>query len=96
MMLQDVKMLILAVLREVQELSGRTWTGLADGARPIGDLDGFDSLTAIEATVMLEEKLRCKLDLDSVFVSDDGKRALSLKEISQRLAAFVNPKAADV
>ncbi len=73
-------------------MSGREWSGLGADARPIGNLDGFDSLSAVEATVMVEEKLRCKLDIDSVFVSDDGRRALTLIEISDRLSKLLTGK----
>ncbi len=78
--------LVVNVLREAQELSGRKWSELSIDCKPIGDLEGFDSLTAVEATVMIEEKLGCNLDFDSVFVSENGKRALTIKEICERLA----------
>jgi acyl carrier protein len=88
----DVQSTVLDVLREVQKLSGREWSDLAPETKPIGSLDGFDSLSAVEATVMIEEKLGCKLDIDSVFVSDDGRRALTLKEISERLSKLLTGK----
>jgi acyl carrier protein len=79
---------VLEILREVQELSGRPWETLPPDGKPIGALDGFDSLTAIEATVMIEEKLGCKIPVDTVFVSDDGRRALSLNEVCERVRKF--------
>jgi acyl carrier protein len=83
---------ILRALREVQELSGRKWSQLGPDLKPIGALDGFDSLASVEATVMIEEKLGCSLDMDSVFLSEDGKRALTVKEISERLAKLLVAK----
>ncbi|MBK8977070.1 MAG: acyl carrier protein [Planctomycetes bacterium] len=80
---------VLAVLREVQELSGRTWADLGPHSKPIGDLDGFDSLIAIEVTVLLEEKLGCSLDKNNLFVSEDGTRALSLKEVTNRISELL-------
>ena len=52
-----VRSLILSVLQEVQEMSGREWNGLVGDAKPIGALEGFDSLSGIEVTVMIEERL---------------------------------------
>jgi len=83
---------VLDVLHEVQKISAREWSDLGAEAKPIGGLDGFDSLSAVEATVMIEEKLGCKFELDSVFVSEDGKRALTLKEISERLSKLLAGK----
>ena len=83
---QSYESLVIDVLHQAQEMSGREWAELSIECKPIGDLDGFDSLTAVEATVMIEEKLGCSLESDSVFVSEDGKRALTIKEICERLA----------
>ena len=91
MSLDEIQNIVLEVLREVQTLSGRSWTGLDPTAAPIGSLDGFDSLCAVEATVMVEEKLGCRdLEVESIFVSDDGKRALTVKEIAQRLSKLTS------
>lgn len=82
-----IQSFVLEVLREVQTLSGREWVGLDSSAKPIGDLEGFDSLSGVEATVMIEEKLGLSdLKVDSVFVSENGKRALTVEEIVQRIA----------
>jgi acyl carrier protein len=89
---EDVRLLVLGVLQEIQKSSGRDWANLPASEKPIGALDGFDSLSAIEATVMIEEKLGCSLGLDSVFVSGDGRRALSLREISERIAKLSGMK----
>jgi len=83
----ELQSAILSVLQEVQTLSGRTWAGLSETAKPLLDLDGFDSLCGLEATVMVEERLGCgDLGVDSVFVSDDGQRSLTVREIAERLA----------
>ncbi len=84
----DLLPLILQVLKEVQELSGRPWHPLTSGTVPIGTLDGFDSLSGVEATVMIEEKLGCTLGIDSAFVSEDGNTALTLKAVCDRVATL--------
>ena len=93
MVQQSFESLVLEVLREAQELSGREWSDLSLECKPIGALEGFDSLAAIEATVMLEQKLGCDLDLESLFVSENGKRALTIKEICERLAKTLERRA---
>lgn len=90
MSLDEIRSIVLEVLREVQTLSGRPWTGVDPAAKPIGELDGFDSLTAIEATVMIEEKLGCPdLGVDSVFVSEDGKRPLTVEQIARHISKLL-------
>jgi len=86
---QELLPVVLEVLREAQQLSGREWTPLAPDAKPIDVLDGFDSLAGVEATVMIEEKLGTTLDIESVFVSEDGKKALTVKQICERLAKLI-------
>ena len=87
MSLQEIQSLLLEVLREVQTVSGRAWAGLDLSAKPIGGLDGFDSLSGVEATAIVEQKLGCRnLAINSIFVADDKKRALTVREIAQNIA----------
>ena len=90
---QQFQSVVIEVLSEIQKLSGRKLSGLTPDATPIGDFEGFDSLSAIEATVMIEEKLDCELGVDSVFISESGKRALTVREIAERLTKLVQAKA---
>ena len=85
----EIRGVVLGVLKEIQSVSGREWSGLELDVKPIGTLDGFDSLSAVEATVMVEEKLGCLLTLESIFISEDGKRALTLKEIAGQLCEML-------
>jgi acyl carrier protein len=90
MSLEEIQSIVLDVLREVQTISGRTWTGLDPSAKPIEHLEGFDSLSSVEATVMVEEKLGCRdLGVDSVFVSEDGNHALTVRQIAQRISILL-------
>lgn len=86
----EIRSVILDVLQEVQRLSGHEQADLDLSDRPIGCLDGFDSLTGVEATVMIEERLGQKLQVDSVFVSEDGTRSLSLQQASARIARLLS------
>lgn len=86
---EEIGHILLSVLEEVQGMSGRPCVGLGLDTKPIGDLDGFDSLSGVETTVMIEQRLGCKLEVESLFVSEDGKQVLSVREIEDRLAAAV-------
>lgn len=86
---QILRCLIETVI-EVQELSGCAALEVNAKTRPIYDLDEFDSLRGVETTVLLAAKLKCgfkagKGDVN-VFVSKDGRRALSVEEAVNRLA----------
>jgi acyl carrier protein len=97
MSLDEIQAVVLDVLRDIQKLSGRPWDGLDPQSTPIGELDGFDSLTAVEATVMIEEKLGANdLDVESLFVSEDGSHALTVEEIGQRLSKLLATNGAKV
>lgn len=87
---REIESLVIATLKEVQQLSGRAWADLKTDSKPIGELDGFDSLTALEATVLLEHKVGCHtVGQESLFVSKDGKQALSLKQICDLTAKLI-------
>jgi len=91
---EETGVVVLNALKECQHLSGREWSDLGMDAKPIGVLDGFDSLSGVEATVMIEQRLGCTFDVESLFVSEDGKRALTLREISERLRKLIASKGA--
>lgn len=84
-------------LKEVQDLGGHEWVAPGPEAKVIGSLEGFDSLTAIEATVLVEQKIGSKLGLggalslgkDSIFASEDGRRARRLGEVVDAVSAAV-------
>ena len=79
-----MQQVILAVV-QVQEASGRAVGGIGAGARPIGDAAGFDSLNGVEVTVTLSQSLGHELPDDNLFVSEDGRRALTIAEIADNL-----------
>lgn len=88
--------ILIEALREVQVLGGHPWAEPTPMDRIIGTLAGFDSLTGIEATVMIERKLAAKLDRpsvslgrDSIFVSDDGHKALRTHEVVSKVCALL-------
>lgn len=80
------------VLRQVQAASGRECPNITDTTKPIGDLDDFDSLMAVEATVLLEQELGVTLADGTPFISSTGKkRALTVAEIVNRIGEMIVP-----
>lgn len=91
---QKIRAALVAVIGQVQALSGRPCPDVSDSTKPIGDIEGFDSLLAVEATVMLEQALGCTLDDGVPFVSADGKTALKVAQIIDRVIEMITTRAA--
>ena len=91
---QEIVTKVVQTVTQVQEVSGRSSAGIGPSTRPVGGVDGFDSLSGVEATVMLSESLGVDLPDDyNPFISKDGKRALSVGEIAENLSTYVGEKA---
>ena len=87
---QEIVTKVVQTLVRVQEVSGRSSAGIGASTRPVGGVEGFDSLSGVEATVMLSEYLGVDLPEDyNPFISNDRKRALSVSEIADSLSAYV-------
>lgn len=87
-----IELLVISVLEELQELSGRKSDGISLMTCPLTDLENFDSLNAVEATIDLEERLGMKLSTHNIFLAEDGKTPLNVSGIASRLA---QPKCMD-
>ena len=72
---------VIAAVVQVQQASGRSIEGIGPDTRPFKDVEGLDSLSGVEATVLLSDTLGRELP-DSVFVPEQGSRALSLAEVA--------------
>jgi len=84
----DIRNLVVKVVEEIQTQSGRPCAAIDDNIRPIGDLDGFDSLNAEEATSMLSERLGVEIE-ENPFVDGDNPRALRLQQVVDRLHRII-------
>ena len=93
---KEIGAAVVAVLKEVQEISGEDYVAIGPGDKPLGKLNGFDSLKGIEATEMVQEKLGCDIERDSLFVSEDGTRAATLAEICDYLGEITTPARKEV
>lgn len=79
----EVKKIVYKTVCEIQDLSGRSLPAdFCDTTILIGDIDGFDSLNAIEVTVQLSEKFNCAIS-ENPFVS--GNKPLTLEQTAQKI-----------
>ena len=96
MTLESVKKTIAGVIQELQQTSGRPCGELTGSTKPIGDLIGFDSLSAIEATIAIEAALGQGLDVDNVLVAETNgrKRALTIAGAAERIMTILKTQVA--
>lgn len=86
MKLEDLIVIIKEVLEQAREMSGHVDDQIVPTTVPIGDLVGFDSLNAVEVTVLVQAKLECEIPGDiNLFVSEDGLHALTIRQIAERI-----------
>jgi len=77
------------ILTIIQSMSGRELIPMDGSTCPIGDLIGFDSLNAVEATVELSSELGFELPGANMFVSEDGTKARSIAEIAEAVCSIL-------
>jgi hypothetical protein len=92
---QELVRMVVELLHKIQEISGREIPShMTERTIPIGGLPGFDSLNGIELTVMLPESVRWSGR--NLCVSEDGRKALSIGEIADRLLNSAGGQATEV
>lgn len=79
---------LIAILQEIQELSGYEVPELRDDTTPL-DLEEFDSKICPVAIGMLAERLSITIPTDkNIFLSKDGRRKLTVGEIVTELCRY--------
>ncbi len=90
---QEIVSKVIETVADVQTVGGRPSAGIDASTCPIGGVEGFDSLNGVEATVMLSGAFGVDLPDDyNPFVSNDGRRALTISEIADSLSAYLKPE----
>jgi len=95
---ERIRELVIRVILDNQESSGRPLPQIeliTDDFCPIGDLEGFDSYSAVETVVELSDLLDCEID-ERVFGVRTQDRYATLKEMVDNLYSIVNPRGAVV
>ena len=85
----DIVHQVIEAVTQVQETSGRSVGEIGPDSRPLKDLQDFDSLCGVEATILLSEAVGHELP-DSVFAPQEGSRVLSVNEIADRVLDSMN------
>ena len=80
---------VIDAVKTVQEHSGRAAVGIGLGTLPFRDVEGFDSLSGVEATAMLSQSIGHELP-DSVFLPNQGNRLLSVDEIADNICKYIS------
>ena len=83
---EDIVEVLISLLAKIQKISGREVPKIDKKTVPIGDLPGFDSLNGLELVFMLPDKIAWSGD--NLCVSENGKKALNVEEISKRLLEY--------
>ena len=82
--------LVSELLRESQKLSGRDDVfAITEATVPVGELADFDSLNGVEATHLIEERLRKRLP-DNIFVDGASRHPLSIGQVVDCLLDLMN------
>ncbi len=82
---EHIQNALMNVLAEIQQLNGQSASTISPSTCPLTDLQGFDSLNAVEATVILSEKLSYDLRPELMFPASGGSPP-NIAEISKRAA----------
>jgi hypothetical protein len=77
---------IVSAITRIQEQSGDGVPVLTRDTDVINGVEGFDSLRGLELTVEMTRYFEIPDD-ENICISEDGKRALTIDEIAERLMA---------
>lgn len=91
---ENIRETVYQVIQEIQASSGRDASQLNDSTCPLSDLDGFDSLNAVEASFQLSEYLDHDIKQDLELFSRQGQ-PLSISEIVDNLFTILNQEQGD-
>jgi len=80
---------VITVINEIQTNSGRPSLQINGNTRPLADLQGFDSINAVESTIIFSEHLGCDIEPD-IAIFAHGGRPRSISEITRELLKIVS------
>ena len=88
---KDVEAKLIEVLQDIQSDSGYDGSQIMGTTSPLSDLEGFDSMLWPVAIGMLASTLNANIPNDkNIFLSEDGKRQLTISESAAIVCAIVN------
>jgi hypothetical protein len=89
----EVQGIIISTLQQLQAGLGSGPTEITQAMKPLTDLAFFDSLLGIETTMVLEEKLGCSCDADTIFKDKRTGEPLTIAQIALLLSIISKPVA---
>ena len=91
---EQIRTLVIRAILDNQESAARVMPDvgqITDDFCPIGDLEGFDSYSAMETVVELSELLGREID-EGIFISRLQDRRANIGEIVSKMCRIVNGK----
>lgn len=85
---EQIKNTVLAVVSEIQANSGRSTAGLNESTCPLTGMPGFDSINAVESSMLLSERLGCEVKPDIALFAQGG-RPRSIAQITKELVKII-------
>ncbi len=87
----EVKKIVVEVIEEIQEISGREKEPIDGGMCPIGGLTGFDSYNALEATAAIAARFNIEIPekVCLLIAEEECPRALTIDEITSLLCGYL-------
>lgn len=86
----DIMEKVILAVRQHQEMSGRSIDHLDGNTCPIGGVEGFDSLSAEEATLILSDLLGHDIpETVNPFVAKSGNRANTVNQVAHEVCAIL-------
>jgi len=82
----EIEKTLIEMLKGLQAGTGEEPCEVTSATVPIKDLGYFDSLLALETTIVLEERLGRTFGEDSVFWDKETSEPLSVSQIAGRIA----------
>ena len=84
---------VMDAICEIRTHSGKETVQLRANTRPLRDLDDFDSLSGVEAAVLLSNSVGFELP-DHIFTGSKGQRVPSIGEIADVVVQATQPGSA--
>lgn len=88
----EIEEMLINIVCNLQELSGREKVEVSAGTSPIEDVPGFDSLNCVEATIEAIDRLEKDLDFNNVFFDDN--KSLTIQQAAVRLLSTISKQPA--
>ncbi len=83
--------LVIRIVLEIQEIGGCETIRVNKRTVPIGGLPGFDSMSGVDLAAMVDAEINIGA-VGNLCASQDGKRALSVGEIANRILEVTSEK----